>query len=89
VCCTIRHAVLTGDIDVRIGLGHLTPDRRRIWEGHLAQAGAAEPADFQNNGFVVAALQGAWSAIHNTAGRGTLAEAVCSRVGTVGPTSTA
>ena len=66
-CSAIRHAVLTGDIDVRIGLGHLTPDRRRIWEGHLAQAEASDPADFQNNGFVVAALQGAWSAIHNTA----------------------
>ena len=76
-CSAIRHAVLTGDIDIRIGMGHLEPDRRPVWEDHLARAESAEPADFENNGFVVQALQGAWSAIHNTpgpeddAGRGT------------------
>ena len=67
-CSAIRHAVLTGDIDVRIGMGHLEPDRRAVWEGHLARAESAEPADFERNGFVVQALQGAWSAIHNTPG---------------------
>ena len=66
-CSAIRHAVRTGDIDVRVGLGHLAPERRRVWEDHLAHAEARTPADFENNGFVVAALQGAWSAIHNTA----------------------
>lgn len=65
-CCAIRHAVLTGEIDVRIGLGHLAPRRRAKWEGYLAEAEEARPADFENNGFVVQALQGAWSAIHNT-----------------------
>ena len=65
-CSAIRHAVLTGDIDVRIGLEHLTPDRRAVWQDHLTRAESAGPADFENNGFVVAALQGAWSAIHNT-----------------------
>jgi len=65
-CSAIRHAVLTGDIDIRIGMGHLEPDRRAVWEDHLARAESAEPADFENNGFVVQALQGAWSAIHGT-----------------------
>lgn len=65
-CSAIRHAVLTGEIDVRIGVRHLEPDRRAVWEDHVARAESAEPADFENNGFVVEALQGAWSAIHNT-----------------------
>ena len=65
-CSAIRHAVLTGQIDVRVGLGHLTPARRRKWEGYLAEAEELRPADFDNNGFVVQALQGAWSAISNT-----------------------
>lgn len=65
-CSAIRHAVLTGQIDVRVGLGHLTPDSRAAWEGHIDQAESGEPADFESNGFVVQALQGAWSAIHGT-----------------------
>jgi ADP-ribosylglycohydrolase/protein-tyrosine phosphatase len=65
-CSAIRHAVMTGQIDVRIGMRHLEPDRRAVWEDHVARAESAEPADFENNGFVVEALQGAWAAIHNT-----------------------
>lgn len=65
-CSAIRHAVLTGSLDVRIGLRHLTPDRRTVWESHIARAESAEPADFESNGFVVQALQGAWAAIHGT-----------------------
>jgi protein-tyrosine phosphatase len=65
-CCAIRHAVLTGEIDVRVGLGHLAPDRRAAWEDHILRAESAVPADFEKNGFVVQALQGAWSAIHGT-----------------------
>ena len=65
-CCAIRHAVLTGHIDVRVGMGHLAPDRRAVWEDHILRAESAVPADFKKNGFVVQALQGAWSAIHGT-----------------------
>jgi ADP-ribosyl-[dinitrogen reductase] hydrolase len=65
-CSAIRHAVLSGEINIRIGLRHLAPDRRAVWEGHIARAESAEPADFESNGFVVQALQGAWSAIHST-----------------------
>ena len=64
-CSAIRHAVLTGEIDVRVGLHHIG-SRRATWEAYLDEAEASEPADFVNNGFVVQALQGAWSAIHNT-----------------------
>ncbi len=63
----IRHAVLTGEIDVRIGLHHIDIERRELWAARLAQAEASSPSAFTDNtGWVVAALQGAWSAIVNT-----------------------
>jgi hypothetical protein len=65
-CCAIRHAVRTGKLDVRIGLRHLDPDRRDVWVKRLDDAEAARPADIPNNGWVVAALQAAWSAISMT-----------------------
>jgi len=34
-CCAIRHAVLTGALDVRVGLNHLTEDRRTVWATRL------------------------------------------------------
>ncbi|OMC38966.1 ribosylglycohydrolase [Mycobacterium sp. GA-1841] len=67
-CCAIRHAVLTTELDVRIGLAHLNSERRSVWSQRLDEAEAARPADFANNGWVVAALQAAWSAIVTTAG---------------------
>jgi ADP-ribosylglycohydrolase len=65
-CCAIRHAVRTGELDVRIGLRHLDPDRREVWTKRLDDAEAARPADIPNKGWVVAALQAAWSAIAMT-----------------------
>lgn len=66
-CTAIRHAVLTGQLDVRIGLGHLDAERRQLWEQRLAEAESSEPKAFsRNNGWVVAALQAAWSAIITT-----------------------
>ncbi|MEB3071520.1 ADP-ribosylglycohydrolase family protein [[Mycobacterium] vasticus] len=68
-CAAIRHAVLTGELDARVGLGHLDAERRQVWEQRLDEAEQSEPRDFtHNNGWVVAALQGAWSAITTTAG---------------------
>lgn len=65
-CTAIRHAVLTGEMDVRIGLGHLDDERRKLWAWRLDEAEKSEPAAFAGkNGWVVAALQGAWSAIVN------------------------
>lgn len=59
----IRHAVLTGTLDVRQGLVFLPGARRELWEGRLQAAESSDPSDFGNNGWVVQALQGAWSAI--------------------------
>jgi ADP-ribosyl-[dinitrogen reductase] hydrolase len=65
-CCAIRHATLTGVLDARIGLQHIDIDRRDLWATRLDVAEKSHPADFPNNGWVVEALQGAWSAIATT-----------------------
>jgi ADP-ribosyl-[dinitrogen reductase] hydrolase len=65
-CLAIRHAILTGGIDARIGLRHLPADRRDKWAARLDAAENDQPADFPNNGWVVTALQAAWSAIATT-----------------------
>ncbi|HNM83178.1 MAG TPA: ADP-ribosylglycohydrolase family protein [Mycobacterium sp.] len=65
-CCAIRHAVLTTGLDVRIGLPHIDSDRRAVWEQRLDEAESVRPADIPKNGWVVAALQAAWSAIATT-----------------------
>ena len=62
-CLAIRHAVLTGELDVRRGLARLDADRRPVWDGRLAVAESAAPRDFTRNGWVVEALQAAWCAI--------------------------
>jgi ADP-ribosyl-[dinitrogen reductase] hydrolase len=66
-CTAIRHAVLTGALDVRVGLAHLDADRRAVWATRIDDAEQAAPKDFSaTNGWVVAALQAAWSAIAGT-----------------------
>jgi ADP-ribosylglycohydrolase/protein-tyrosine phosphatase len=65
-CCAIRHAILTGVLDARIGLQHINIDRRDLWASRLDVAEASQPSDFNNNGWVVEALQAAWSAITTT-----------------------
>ncbi len=66
-CAAIRHAVLDGELDVRIGLGHVDSERRELWNSRIVEAEKSRPADFaSNNGWVVAALQAAWSAIITT-----------------------
>lgn len=62
-CLAIRHAVLTGELDVRYGLSRLSDDRRRTWSDRIDAAERATPGDFSHNGWVVEALQAAWSAI--------------------------
>lgn len=59
----IRHALLTGTIDLEPGLMVLDAPAARFWRERIAEAENAEPADFDRNGWVVQALQGAWSAI--------------------------
>jgi ADP-ribosyl-[dinitrogen reductase] hydrolase len=65
-CAAIRHAVLTGELNVRIGLRHIESVRRDLWSGRLDEAETSRPSDFVNNGWVVAAMQAAWSAIATT-----------------------
>jgi hypothetical protein len=48
------------------GLQHIDPDRREKWAARLDAAENSRPSDFKNNGWVVEALQGAWSAILTT-----------------------
>jgi ADP-ribosyl-[dinitrogen reductase] hydrolase len=65
-CLAIRHAVLTGELDARVGLAAFSPERAAVWAERLDEAEAKPPSEFENNGWVVHALQGAWSAIHRT-----------------------
>jgi len=60
----IRHAVLTGDLDARTGLPALPAARRDRWAALLDDAEQRQPRDFARNGWVVEALQGAWSSIY-------------------------
>ncbi|HEY8719955.1 ADP-ribosylglycohydrolase family protein [Pengzhenrongella sp.] len=67
-CLAIRHAVLHGTFDgLRLALETLPADRRAVWASRLDEAEANPPAHFDKNGWVVQALQGAWSAIARTA----------------------
>jgi len=62
----IRHAVLTGDLDLRVGLGTLSPGRKELWSARIDHAERRQPRDFTRNGWIVQALQGAWCAIVHT-----------------------
>ncbi len=63
-CVAIRHAVLTGQLNVRAGLSLLPADRASVWLGRIETAERSRPRGFTRNGWVVEAFQGAWSAIH-------------------------
>ncbi|HET6561560.1 MAG TPA: ADP-ribosylglycohydrolase family protein [Marmoricola sp.] len=65
-CLAIDHAVRHGELDVRAGLGWLPAEAREFWQARLDEAEARDPATFTPNGYVVTALQAAWSAIHHT-----------------------
>jgi ADP-ribosyl-[dinitrogen reductase] hydrolase len=66
-CLAIRHAILTGALDARVGLNRIPAERRDLWSSRLDEAEASQPSAFAaKNGWVVAALQGAWSSIVNT-----------------------
>ena len=62
----VRHAVLTGTMDVRCGLTHLAPDRRAWWEQQIDTAETDPPQSFTPNGYTVTAFQAAWASIHST-----------------------
>jgi ADP-ribosyl-[dinitrogen reductase] hydrolase len=58
----IDHTVRTGELDIRIGLPHV----HARWVGLLDDAKSGDPSSFANNGWVVSALQAAWSALTHT-----------------------
>jgi ADP-ribosyl-[dinitrogen reductase] hydrolase len=63
----IDRAVRLRVLDVRAGLWQLPEDRRAAWVQAIDAAEAQPPTSFRDgNGFVVTALQAAWSAIHHT-----------------------
>ena len=66
-CQAIRHAVLHGTLDgLRAAVAALPDDRAAVWHTRLGEAEEHPPAHFANNGWIVAALQAAWSAIVRT-----------------------
>jgi ADP-ribosylglycohydrolase len=62
-CLAIRHAVLTGDLDLRVGLESLDDSAAALWAERIADAEGRTPQTYRANGWVVEALLGAWSAI--------------------------
>lgn len=63
-CLAIDHAVRTGELDIRVGFPHVDDG---YWAPLLDEAECVEPVHYSgSNGWVVAALQGAWSALSHT-----------------------
>ena len=63
----IAQAVETGEIpDIRAGLDCLPAARTDMWEDIITAAETEDPRSFNPNGFVVTALQAAWSSIIQT-----------------------
>ena len=63
-CLAIRHTVLNGELDIRVGLPHLDEAAQQRWAGLILEAEQNEPKYFAKNGWVIHAFQAAWSAIH-------------------------
>jgi ADP-ribosylglycohydrolase len=66
-CHAIRHAVLTGALDARVGLQWLPPASRDGWASRFNQAERSQASEFTRNGWAVQALPAAWCAIAATA----------------------
>lgn len=62
----INHAVLEGEFNLRAGLPHLSAEAQTFWSARIDEAESRDPSTFTHNGYVVTALQAAWSAIHHT-----------------------
>ena len=65
----IDHAIRTGElVGPRVGVHLIEETRRPQWEHWIDDAETLDPRTFNPNGYVVTALQAAWSAIHSTRG---------------------
>lgn len=63
----IRRAVVSGELNVRAGLDYIPEAERAEWEAYIVEAEANKPERFtRENGQVLGAFQGAWSAIYHT-----------------------
>lgn len=62
----IRHAIVDGELDVRVGLPLLDQKSADRWATLIDQAETQSPSNFNPNRWVVTAFQAAWSAIHQT-----------------------
>lgn len=63
-CQAIRSTVRAGELpDLHDGLAHLPASRRDEWRTWIDEAETRPPEAFNPNGYVVSALQAAWSAI--------------------------
>ena len=63
-CVAIDHAVRTGELDVHVGLPYVDAS---YWSPLLDEAETVDPSHYRpNNGWVVAALLAAWSALSRT-----------------------
>lgn len=62
----IDRAVREQVLDLRSGLAVLDEEARGYWTDRIAEAEQGPPGRFTRNGWVVEALQAAWSAIHHT-----------------------
>lgn len=70
-CHAIRLAVLDGALPDLVGLVDVVPlARREQWAAWIADAERRTPSAFAPNGYVVTALQAAWSAIRHPADDG-------------------
>jgi ADP-ribosylglycohydrolase/predicted protein tyrosine phosphatase len=66
-CIAIDRAVRTGRLDgIWDGVALLEPDAQHRWTAWLREAETEPPSTFSPNGFVVTALQAAWSVIYQT-----------------------
>ena len=66
-CLAMRHAVLHGTFDgLRLAAASLPADRAAVWTARLDEAERHPPEHFGRNGWVVQAMQAAWSAISRT-----------------------
>lgn len=66
----IRRAVIDGDLDLRDGLRYLDDEAVVYWTERIDEAETSEPGRFNPNGWVVSALQAAWSSIVHSDGFG-------------------
>jgi predicted protein tyrosine phosphatase len=65
-CAAIQFAITNGQFNLTGGLDLLPTERRDLWVMRIAEAEAQAPTAFPKNGWVVQALQAAWSLITRT-----------------------